>query len=57
MLASKTEHKMLEEQGMMDNEPLLKTNPHRFVILPIQDNDVSILRQRRYETCHHLSPT
>ena len=41
MLASKTEHKLKEEQGLMAEEPLLKANPHRFVIFPIQDNDVS----------------
>ena len=40
-LLAKTEHKIMEEQGYMDNEPLLKENPHRFVIFPIQDNDVS----------------
>ena len=39
-LLSKTEHKLKEEQGLVD-EPLLKENPHRFVIFPIQDNDVS----------------
>ena len=40
-LLSKTEHKIMEEKGLMANEPLLKENPHRFVIFPIQDNDVS----------------
>ena len=40
-LLSKTEHKIMEEKGYMDDEPLLKENPHRFVIFPIQDNDVS----------------
>ena len=41
MLLSKTEHKIMEEQGLLKEEPLLKENPHRFVIFPIQDNDVS----------------
>lgn len=36
----KTESKIREEQGLMADEPLLKENPHRFVIFPIQDNDV-----------------
>jgi hypothetical protein len=37
----KTDHKLLEEQGKFADEPLLKENPKRFVIFPIQDNDVS----------------
>jgi hypothetical protein len=40
-LVNKTEHKLQEEQGLFADEPLLKANPHRFVIFPIQDNDVS----------------
>lgn len=40
-LFEKTEHKIQEDQGMMADEPLLKENPHRFVIFPIQDNEVS----------------
>ncbi len=40
MLARKTEHKLLEEQGMLNDEPLLKSNPYRFVLFPIQENDV-----------------
>ena len=40
-LLNKTDHKLLEEQGAFDDEPLLKENPHRFVIFPIQDNEVS----------------
>lgn len=43
MLVRKTEHKLLEEQGALDDEPLLKSNPHRFVIFPIQDNDVRVI--------------
>jgi hypothetical protein len=40
-LTRKTDHKLKEEEGMMADEPLLKSNPHRFVIFPIQDNEVS----------------
>lgn len=40
-LFQKTDHKMQEDHGLMDDEPLLKENPHRFVIFPIQDNEVS----------------
>ena len=36
----KTQHKILEESEGFE-EPLLKENPHRFVLFPIQDNDVS----------------
>ena len=43
MLVQKTEHKLKEERGELSEEPLLKENPHRFVIFPIQDNDVSIV--------------
>lgn len=39
-LVKKTDHKLLEEQGHFDDEPLLKENPQRFVIFPIQDNDL-----------------
>jgi hypothetical protein len=38
----KTDHKLLEESGALVPEPLLVENPHRFVIFPIQDNDVSL---------------
>ena len=41
MLAQKTEHKLMEEQGMLKDEPLLQENPYRFVLFPIQDNEVS----------------
>jgi len=37
----KTAHKIAEESGQHQEEPLLKENPHRFVLFPIQDNDVS----------------
>ena len=40
MLAKKTAHKLKEEQGLFSEEPLLKENPFRFVLFPIQDNDV-----------------
>jgi hypothetical protein len=36
----KTAHKIAEESGMHAPEPLLTENPHRFVLFPIQDNDV-----------------
>jgi len=36
----KTEHKIAEENGEHLVEPLLKDNPHRFVIFPIQDDEV-----------------
>lgn len=37
----KSTHKLLEEAGFPREEPLLKSNPHRFVLFPIQDDDVS----------------
>ena len=36
----KTTHKLREENGEFMTEPLLKENPHRFVLFPIQDNEV-----------------
>jgi hypothetical protein len=36
----KSEHKLAEEAGEFDEEPLLKESKHRFVLFPIQDNDV-----------------
>jgi hypothetical protein len=36
----KTEHKLAEERGELADEPLLKENPHRFVLFPIQDDEV-----------------
>jgi len=36
----KTAHKLQEENGDFAEEPLLKANPHRFVLFPIQDNEV-----------------
>lgn len=40
-ITMKTDHKLKEERGELVPEPLLVENPHRFVIFPIQDNDVS----------------
>ena len=54
-LVKKTDHKLLEEQGHFDDEPLLKENPQRFVIFPIQDNDVSkVERVRRSVSIPHM---
>ena len=39
-IIGKTEHKLAEERGELADEPLLKENPHRFVLFPIQDNEV-----------------
>jgi hypothetical protein len=41
-LVEKTDHKLQEERGELELDPLLKENPHRFVIFPIQDNDVGV---------------
>ena len=38
---TKTDHKLKEERGELAPEPLLMVNPHRFVIFPIKENDVS----------------
>ena len=38
--------KQLEVAGELEPEPLLIANPGRFVIFPIQHNDVSALRDR-----------
>jgi hypothetical protein len=57
MLVARTEHKILELQGMMDDEPLLMKNPHRFVIFPIQDNDVSELPVVDFCVQENLMPT
>jgi hypothetical protein len=38
----KTAHKLAEERGFAQEEPLLKANPNRFVLFPIQDDDVRI---------------
>jgi hypothetical protein len=39
----KTQHKRDEEDGRHLPEPLLVENPHRFVLFPIQDDDVSLV--------------
>ena len=36
-----SEHKRAELNGLHDDEPLLKDNPNRFVLFPIQHPDVS----------------
>ena len=38
----KTEHRLAELDGSHYPEPLLTENPGRFVLFPIQDNDVSL---------------
>ena len=38
-----TEHKRAELEGRHTEEPLLKENPNRFVLFPIQDTEVSTL--------------
>eukprot|EP00978_Attheya_sp_CCMP212_P045661 scaffold355469_cov43-Attheya_sp.AAC.1 len=35
-----TDHKKLEVAGKHLPEPLLTENPHRFVLFPIQDNEI-----------------
>jgi hypothetical protein len=37
-----TDHKVLYDSGKMEPEPLLVANPRRFVLFPIQDNEVCI---------------
>ena len=38
-----SDHKIAERDGLHAIEPLLRENPNRFVLFPIQDNDVSAL--------------
>jgi hypothetical protein len=45
----KTDHKRAEEAGWHKEEPLLKENPHRFVLFPIQDNEVSTVQNKPSE--------
>ena len=40
-VASISEHKLDELAGRHSIEPLLKENPNRFVLFPIEDNEVS----------------
>ena len=37
-----SEHKRAEMEGRFKDEPLLKGNPGRFVLVPIKHDDVSI---------------
>ena len=37
---TKSDHKIAEERGFHVAEPLLKENPHRFVLFPIEDDEV-----------------
>ena len=41
-IAPVLEHKIAEMRGLHAEEPLLRENPNRFVLFPIQDNDVSV---------------
>lgn len=36
----KSDHKIAEERGFPVAEPLLTENPHRFVLFPIEDNEI-----------------
>ena len=38
-----SEHKLAEIRSDHAEEPLLKDNPNRFVLFPIEDNEVSIV--------------
>lgn len=44
--ALQSDHKRLELSGKMKAEPLLMDNPGRFVLFPIQHEDVSRLTAR-----------
>jgi ribonucleoside-diphosphate reductase subunit M2 len=35
-----SKHKIAEKEGRLAIEPLLKENPHRFVLFPIQHADI-----------------
>jgi hypothetical protein len=48
----KTAHKLKEESGEYPVEPLLKENPNRFVLFPIQDDEV-----RMYRRCNTPEPS
>ena len=43
-------HKLAELSGRFLEEPLLKENPNRFVLFPIEDTEVSLY------CCRHLNP-
>jgi hypothetical protein len=60
VLVQKTDHKLAEENGNLVAEPLLQENPHRFVLFPIQDNDVSNSWKGHWNEpcqCHHCMLT
>lgn len=38
-----TDHKVLYDSGKLEPEPLLVANPRRFVLFPIQDNEVWLI--------------
>lgn len=38
-----TDHKVFYDSGKMEPEPLLVANPRRFVLFPIQDNEVCMI--------------
>lgn len=42
---TKSDHKLAEERGFHVAEPLLKENPHRFVLFPIEDDEVSFVNR------------
>ena len=47
-----SEHKKAENAGRFLEEPLLKENPNRFVLFPIEDNEVSIYFNFFHNMCH-----
>ena len=51
MKLQKTVQKLREERGELLPEPLLKENPSRFVIFPIQDNDVRSMTFPNHTRC------
>jgi hypothetical protein len=52
-----SEHKLAELAGRHAEEPLLKENPHRYVLFPIQDADVSEVVPNTFLTCMMPSST
>jgi hypothetical protein len=52
-----SEHKLAELAGRHAEEPLLKENPHRYVLFPIQDTDVSKVVPNTFLTCMMPSST
>ena len=51
-----SKQKLDELAGRNAEEPLLKENPGRFVLFPIQDNDVSkCIRMHRVIYMHHFT--